>query len=469
MGLFENAESGEPTEKCEICVFCGAKFVSNGTLRNHVLNYHKPTEDEKGKVQQELIQKSISCGVCRKHMFDKFSLKRHIRRKHDPKYMFVVISCLLCEEFLFSNQSLFMHMKRKHDSQGISKPTRTENTNDKINVQEDGEISEMDELLKDGIGNESIKVTAESSILVSTSKSLRKEKPSVLPKYESVQNVKDESEDNTVARKVREKIECDQCGFFCDRPSRLKDHKYVVHEGMSFKCELCDASYRSRKILVRHVRKKHEPLLQCDKCDFSGNGNVALKKHNIRDHQVTKEKRKRRNKMHPCNECNFVCDRPYKLKDHMFTRHRGGALICDICETSFSVRHNLWAHKRLHNDPLKHAFKIKKENNECKEVDATTSLYNCDDCGFSCTKPETLAVHKESKHTGLKYECQKCKASFSKSKVLKEHFSEKHGHPESKLLSCDLCGYSTRFEDLLLRHQKTKHMRTDMVNLDLEK
>ena len=422
MGLFENVEPVEPTEESETCVFCETKFTSNGALRNHVLNDHKPTEDEKGKggdddYQQDLIQNSVSCGVCGKNMFDKFSLKRHTRRKHDPKHMYVAIPCLLCEEVLFSNQSLWRHMKRKHDSQ----------------EQEDGEISGIGKSLKDGIGNEVSEVTADSAILVSTlCKPVREEIPSGLLKYESVQNVKGES----VSRKARNIIECDQCDFFCDRPSTLKDHKYVIHEGMSFKCESCDATYRARKRLMRHIRMKHEALLQCDKCDFSAHGNVALTKHNIRDHRVTKERRKHRNKKHPCNECNFVCDRPYKLKDHKFTRHRGGALICDICEATFSVRHNLWAHKRIHNDPLKQVLKSK--NHEFKEVVASISLHNCDDCGFSCTKSEALEDHKMSKHTGLKYECQKCQACFSNSKVLKKHFSDEHVEPKSKFRSCKL-------------------------------
>ena len=132
MGLFENAKSGEPTEESQTCVFCETKFTSNGALRNHVLNYHKPkaTEDEKGKggdddYQQDLIQNSVSCGVCGKYMFDKFSLKRHTRRKHDPKHMYVAIPCLLCEQVLFSNQSLWRHMKRKHDSQEMNKQEQT--------------------------------------------------------------------------------------------------------------------------------------------------------------------------------------------------------------------------------------------------------------------------------------------------------------------------------------------------------
>ena len=79
MGWIEKAETVEPTE--ETCVFCETKFTSNGALWNHVLHDHRPTKDEKGKdvdddyQQHELIQNSFSCGVCGKHMFDKFCIR----------------------------------------------------------------------------------------------------------------------------------------------------------------------------------------------------------------------------------------------------------------------------------------------------------------------------------------------------------------------------------------------------------
>ena len=144
--------------------------------------------------------------------------------------------------------------------------------------------------------------------------------------------------------------------------------------------------------------------------------------------------------MHSCNECNFSCDRPFKLKDHQFTRHRGGAFTCDTCEASFLVRKNLQRHKRIHNDSSRRVFRNKKTNHELKEVVATILSHN------SCSKPEVLEDHKTTKHTGLKYECQNCQALFSKSKILKEHFSGEH-EPESKFWACNLCGYSTRFNN----------------------
>ena len=494
MGLFENARSctQRPTEESEICVFCETKLASIDALRNHVLTDHKPAETEKGKedndCQQELIQNGVSCDVCGKSMFDKLSLKRHMRRKHDLEHMYNAVPCLLCEQVVFSDQSFLRHMKRKHNSQEINKegecvqqntvelsyfkycdicekimhskksmlkhmrrihppkPKENENT-------DDGEIGGLGQSLKDGIGK------TESMILGSKDKHVIEEtlfegKPEELSKYEKVQNYKDERKENTerVVRKPRNIIECDECDFFCDRPSILKDHKYIIHKGMSYKCKSCGATYLAKKGLVRHIRRKHEPLLHCDKYDFSAN---------LRDHSVNATAQ---NKIHSCNECNFSCDRPYKLENHRFTKHRGGALICDICEASFLGKNNLLAHKRIHNNPLRQVLKSKKKNHEFKEAVATT-LHNCEDCGFSCIKAEVLAHHEITKHTGLKYECQKCQATFSKSKTLKEHFSAEHG-VEKKFWVCNLCGYSTRFKNFFDRHQKTKHMKTDAVNLN---
>ena len=83
MGLLKNAQSSGPIEESVTCVFCETKITSISAIRNHVLNDHKPTEDEKGKddddFQQDLIQHGVSCDACGKQMFDNWSLKRHIQ------------------------------------------------------------------------------------------------------------------------------------------------------------------------------------------------------------------------------------------------------------------------------------------------------------------------------------------------------------------------------------------------------
>ena len=83
MGLLKNAQSSGPIEESVTCVFCETKITSISAIRNHVLNDHKPTEDEKGKddddFQQDLIQHGVSCDACGKQMFDNWSRKRHIQ------------------------------------------------------------------------------------------------------------------------------------------------------------------------------------------------------------------------------------------------------------------------------------------------------------------------------------------------------------------------------------------------------
>ena len=54
MGLLKNAQSSGPTEESVTCVFCETKITSISALRNHVLNEHKPSEDDKSKVNDDL-------------------------------------------------------------------------------------------------------------------------------------------------------------------------------------------------------------------------------------------------------------------------------------------------------------------------------------------------------------------------------------------------------------------------------
>ena len=252
------------------------------------------------------------------------------------------------------------------------------------------------------------------------------------------QNIKPESKD-----KMGNISQCDECNFSCNRPSTLKDHKHVVHKGMVYKCESCDTSFTANRRLVEHTRMKHEPPLQCDKCNFSATRKIALTNHYIRDHSEAIEKREVHDKIHSCDECNFSCNRPYKLLAHKFTRHEGKDMLTK--------------EEQATKDNAVNMEKLNKVNQILsKDGKRKVRIHFCEDCPFSCDRLDFLKDHKFTVHEGKMYECDQCEKTCKKTKNMKEHIKQKHGFEKETLL-CELCNYHSKWARALKGHQKTKH------------
>ena len=273
----------------------------------------------------------------------------------------------------------------------------------------------------------------------------------------SSQNVKVENKD-----KAGNTSQCDECDFDCNRPSTLKDHKYVVHKGMIYKCESCSATFTAKRRLVEHMRMKHEPPLQCDKCEFTASRNIALINHNIRDHGVKREKGEIQDRIHSCSECDFSCNRPYKLKDHQITKHNG-----PLQENKpWSEIEMDEGKKKIGTDMLtkENALKMVKQNKVdqilSKDGKRKVRIHFCEECPFSCDRPDFLKDHKFTEHEGKLYKCGQCEKTYRKTKNMKEHIKLKHGS-ENETFLCELCNFHSKWARALKGHQKTKHNMLD--------
>ena len=66
----------------------------------------------------------------------------------------------------------------------------------------------------------------------------------------------------------------------------------------------------------------------------------------------------------------------------------------------------------------------------------------CDSCDNTCTKKDTLRMHKGVKHKAKLSNCDKCDYSFTKNKLLVMHNFRKHGGQESPRELCELCDFT---------------------------
>ena len=108
------------------------------------------------------------------------------------------------------------------------------------------------------------------------------------------------------------KYKCGYCNDqFDNRTSRTR-HEKKKHENALFKCEQCEYSSPRKDRLRQHIRSKHlEKNIKCDQCDFVTDRNPAMKKHVIAMHVV---------KM--CNECDFKTKSLHEMKRHKDTQHQ---------------------------------------------------------------------------------------------------------------------------------------------------
>ena len=179
----------------------------------------------------------------------------------------------------------------------------------------------------------------------------------------------------------------------------------ATHDEKNHKCNRCDAAFKTKIRLSKHVERMHELnrlLYKCDICnkDFKDKGYLSLHKkiHNGTD-----------TKPHSCSICGDKFIFPNRLKFHMYTKHEKRLEIpCAICHKTFKQKRCLDKHtKHFHGDG--------EQGVACQLCDKV--LYDS-----RVLKNHILAVHEGIK----KYKCDFCEAGFSHKVSLSNHIKQCH-------------------------------------------
>ena len=108
------------------------------------------------------------------------------------------------------------------------------------------------------------------------------------------------------------RYKCSFCNDQYDIRKSLSRHEKQKHENELFKCEQCEYSSPRKDRLRQHIRSQHlENKIKCDQCDFVTDTNPALKKHVNAMHVVK-----------GCNECDFKTKSRREMKRHKDTQHQ---------------------------------------------------------------------------------------------------------------------------------------------------
>merc|ERR1712240_731204 len=213
--------------------------------------------------------------------------------------------------------------------------------------------------------------------------------------------------------------ECDLCEeWLCDGTSlakhKKKEHEITSEEGnkeeemetpvIEIECVQCNMTFESEEEIIEHENYGQE----CDQCGKWICDGISLKRHNKKEHEITRQKGNKEEDMEidgtkiECVECNEKFKSIDKIIEHI-TKNECGGLTC--CETY--LRKHMKKEQRNTNEQDIEKEDNKEENNERKNSetrimigDSTNQSNRSEDYDLKNNKTETLQV---SKNCGFKY------------------------------------------------------------------
>lgn len=200
----------------------------------------------------------------------------------------------------------------------------------------------------------------------------------------------------TVYKKIF-RYTCSECGKGFSVKSRMDIHTKVVHQGVTFDCEVCKRPFRSKakrdSHQLTHDPNYKRPQYECDQCD-----KIYLSYDKFCEHKRF---------------------------------HENGApdsYLCEVCSKTLVTKTALDLHMRIHTGEKR---------------------FECDFCDKKFAQAVYLKFHRRT-HTNEKpYACGYCEARFANSTSLKVHV---RSHTAERPYTCSVCLKSYFSKSALNRH-----------------
>ena len=242
----------------------------------------------------------------------------------------------------------------------------------------------------------------------------------------------------------KNKFFCAQCPKGFSYQSNLKVHN-SRHAKWAKKhvCDICAAEYQTLNGFRLHMAKNHnkgdEPMLMCDKCDFSAPHKELLQRHIRHKHETDKHKK--------CPCCDFKTPTDQKLCIHIDVHHPEydeKSFFCDKCGKRFIYELSLKQHVNFEckfSDYAKNVKNPKRQLRTIKKIEV-----KCDYCFKSLSYGENIKLHYKRLHPDKpiildsidKFPCSHCKDFFFCKVSLDRHSYLIHGIETGKKY-CQKC------------------------------
>ena len=233
-------------------------------------------------------------------------------------------------------------------------------------------------------------------------------------------------------------------------------------QSYEFPCNQCFMRFKSTMLCNRHMLRKHDIPMPCEKCDETF---VVLERYH--------EHMKINHPSHICIICGEQKFTKAALDTHIESQHQGN-VPCPFCGKEYTTKASLNLHiGRCHGD---------KETLMCTKCDYKTNVKHemkghyirrhtelnkqtCESCGEVF---KNLKGHLERTPCGgqgylerKKVPCIQCDKTFSNTSKMREHIKIIHGNVKDKI--CSLCSYATYSNYNLKLHVSKMHLGTGLV------
>ncbi|XP_063630787.1 zinc finger protein 761-like [Cydia splendana] len=400
------------------CEHCGKQFVSNMGLKDHVQNFHKPSN------------RTHTCPKCSKVFRASGSFLAHLRTAHGADGG---AYCRPCDAHFSTKRSLKIHLK-----------THSKHTNEN-----DKKLVEFVDTIPRQWGD------GDTPFGHSRNKKRYRVSASFLTHLRT-------------AHGADGGAYCRPCDAHFSTKLNLKIHlktnsKHTNENDKKFVCSECDARFFTEPKLREHIEWKHRnnDRHKCDECD-----KVCIS-YIIVGSCVASATRA----SFVCSECDARFFTEPKLKEHVEWKHRNNdrhKFVCSECDARFFTEPKLREHvewKHRNND--RHKFVCSecdarftepklREHVEWKHRNNDRHKFVCSECDARFTEPK-LREHVEWKHRNNdRHKCDECDKIFKNTSSKRNHIKRVHEQntlPRDKI--CDHCGRGFTTMAILRSHIRT--------------
>lgn len=224
-----------------------------------------------------------------------------------------------------------------------------------------------------------------------------------------------------------EEFHCAVCGTEYSTFKILQEHMH--HHFRNHICEVCNAGFITRRLLICHKRRHAKGEFKCSQCDKTFICDQKRRDHEQRMHLGLKKRNK-------CKVCEEKFEDYWTKMHHMVQKHGAPpiSLKCTACERIFTNRRSLARH-------------VKKDH-------LMERQHVCTVCNMQFFLKHLLVEHMRV-HTGIKkFQCHVCTKQYATKKSLRQHL---RSHADDRRFACTLCNLAFVQKRTLKSHMKAKH------------
>ena len=135
--------------------------------------------------------------------------------------------------------------------------------------------------------------------------------------------------------------QCNECHSSFREKKNLQQHMRKRHGLKRYKCSYCNDRFVNQQNVSKHEKQKHEnELFKCEQCAYSSTRKNRLRQH-IRSKHLEKNIK--------CDQCDFVTDRNHNMKKHVNTMHM--IKVCNECDFKTKSLGEMKRHKDTQHQP----------------------------------------------------------------------------------------------------------------------